>query len=235
VLAQFVRFEAWHAPTSTLVAPLFIGICLWRGQVPPEPPRRAGTALIVAGLLLELIGIALRIWTVAWIGFPVAVLGMALWRGRPSWKIAVLAFGLVPIPESIRGIHTPTPETAVLSAACSAWRAVGVAFSCTGPVARFGDRRLELGPDDIGWTLAPLLAQLGWFLAVTGRGSAPRALLTALGFAAAALVIAPIAIAAALGLLALGSEAVARAWLAPGLWVACVCAALLWSRDRPPT
>ena len=234
VLVQFARLEAWFAPPSTLVAPVLIAICLWRGIVPSEEPRRAGASLIAAGLLLELIGIALHIWTLAWLGFPVAVLGMALWLGRPSWKVAVLAFGLVPIPESFRAIGTPAPESALLAGACAVWRALGVVFSCTGPVARLGDRPLELVPDDVGWTLAPLLAQLGWFLAVSERASTPRALRSALSFAAATIAVAPLSIALALGLLAASSEATARVWLTHGLWFGCFAAALFWSQRRAP-
>ena len=201
-----------------------------------DEPRRAGLALIAAGLLLELVGIALRIWTFAWLGLPVAVLGMALWLGTPSWRIAVLAFGLVPIPESIRAAHTPAPETALLSGACAAWQALGVAFSCTGPVARIADRHLELGPDDVGWTLAPLLAQLGWFVAVNDGASGRRALRSAFAFAAAAVVVQPLAVGVALGLLAVSSEAVARAWLSPGVWLGCTAGVLLWQwrSETPP-
>jgi hypothetical protein len=233
-IAQFVGFEAWYAPPSTLLAPVLIAICLWRKNVPRETPRRAGAAWIAVGLLFELVGIALRTWTCEWLGFPVAVVGMALWLGNPSWRIAVLALGLVPIPDSIRNAHTPGAETALLSGACAVWRALGVAFSCTGPVARFGDRHLELIPDDVGWVFAPLLAQLGWFIAVSARMSTLRALRTALFFAAAALAIAPLAIALALGLLAVSSEAVARAWLAPGAWLACSAAAIVWSQREAP-
>ena len=229
VIAQFVRVEAWSAPPATLAAPVLIAICLWRRSAPAEPPRRAGTALIAAGLLLELIGVALRTWTVAWLGFPVAVIGMALWRGQPSWRVAVLALGLVPIPESLRSAYTPAPETALLSAACAAWRALGVGFSCTGPVARLGARHLELVPDDVGWVLAPLLAQLGWFLAVHQRASTLGALRRAAVFAAAAVVLAPLAIALALGVLAVSSEAVARGWLSQGVWLGPTLGVLFWS------
>jgi hypothetical protein len=229
VILQFVRFEAWYAPSSTLAAPALIAISLWKGIVQAEPPRRAGAALIAAGLMLEVLGVALRVWTVAWLGLPVAVIGMALWLGRPSWRIAVLALGLVPIPESIRGAYTPAAETAVLGGACAAWRALGVAFSCTGPVARLGDRHLELLADDAGWTLAPLLGQLGWFLAVS-RGSTGRsALLSSMAFASVTVLLQPLAIALALGLLMLSSEEVARTWVSEGLWIGCAGVAVLWS------
>jgi hypothetical protein len=234
VLVQFVRFEAWFAPPSTLLAPLLIALCVWRGSAPAESPRRAGSLLIAAGLLLEVCGIALRTWTIAWLGFPVAVLGMSLWQGRPSWRVAVLAFGLVPIPESLRAAASPAPESALLAGACAVWHAFGVAFSCTGPVARLGDRHLELVADDVGWTLAPLLAQLGWFAAVNARASTPRALRTALLFAAGTLVIAPLAVGVALGLLAAASPTAARAWLSPGVWIACSGVVLIvcGRRDR---
>jgi hypothetical protein len=235
VIAQFARFEARHVP-STLVAPVLVAICLWSGRDPAEPPRRAaGWAMIALGLALELVGGALRAWTLAWSGFPIAAVGMALWRGTPSWRVAALALGLVAIPVSLRGLGTPAPESAVLSGACAVWRALGAALSCTGPVARLGDRRLELMPDDVGWMLVPLLAQLGWFLAVCAGVSARRALGAALAFAAAGLVIAPLAIGIAVGILAFGSEAAARAFLSPGVWLGCAAAAVLASLRAPLT
>jgi hypothetical protein len=228
VIAEFVRgFTADFTPPSTLLAPVLIAICVWRGTVPAERPHRAGAALIAAGLVLELSGITSQIWTVAWLGFPVAVVGMALWVGRPSWRVAVLAFGLVPVPVSLEVISTPTAETALLSGACAIWRAVGLAFTCTGPVARLADRHLELQSGDAGWTLALVLAELGWFVAI-GRGAGPlRALRAALAFAAAVVVVQPLAVGLALGLFAVGSMAVARAWLSPGVWLCCATAVLL--------
>jgi hypothetical protein len=230
VLTAFARHEAWYAPPSTLVAPVLIAVALARGIGVRDEPRRWDAALIAAGLAFELIGIALRTWTVAWLGFPIAVLGMALWLGVPSWRIAALAFGLVPIPEGIRGAFTPAAESALLSGACAAWRTLGVDFSCTGPVARLGARHLELVHDDVGWALAPLLAQLGWFVAVCAKASTARALRQALVFAVGTIAIQPLAVAVALGLLALGSGSVAHAFLSAGLWLGCTAVALLWSR-----
>lgn len=234
-IAEFVRgFEGRSSPPSTLLAPVLMAVCGWRGTAIADEPRRAGVALIAAGLLLELVGIASRIWTVTWLGFPVAVVGMALCLGRPSWRVAVLAFGLVPVPVSVEIAFTPTPETALLSGACAAWRALGLAFTCTGPVAHLGDRHLELEPGDVGWTLAAVLAQLGWFLAVRDGASGPRALRRALAFAAAAVVVVPLAIGLALGLLAVSSADVARAWLSHGVWLGCTVGALLWSLRGEP-
>ena len=226
VLVAFVRQEAWSAPSSTLAAPILIAICLWLGADTIERPRTGGAALIATGLLLELVGIALEIWTIAWLGFPVAVIGLALWLGRPSWRIAALALGLVAIPESIRLAASPGPESALLSGVCAAWHALGVDLACIGPVARFADRRLELQPADVGWTLAPLLAQLGWFRAVIDGASGPRALRGALACAAAVVVVQPLSIGLALGLLIVSSEGVASAWLSHGVWIVCTIVAL---------
>jgi hypothetical protein len=226
VLVAFMRHEVWSAPSSTLAAPILIAICLWLGADTIERPRTGGAGLIAAGLLLELMGIALEIWTVAWLGFPVAVIGLALWLGRPSWRVAVLALGLVAIPESLRIAGSPGPESALLSGVCAAWHALGVDFSCIGPVARFADRRLELQPSDVGWTLAPLLAQLGWFCAVIDGASGLRAPRRAAAFAAAVVVVQPLAIGLALGLLIVSSGQMASAWLSHGVWIACTLGAL---------
>ncbi len=242
-IAEYARGIPEASPPSTLLAPVLIAICAWRGVASAEEPRRAGLALIGAGLLLELVGIALRTWTIEWLGFPVAVLGLALWLGRPSWRVALLAFGLIPVPTSLQIAFTPSAETALLDGACAAWRALGLVFSCTGPVARLGDRSLELQPYDVGWALLPALAQLGWFLAVSRGASVPRTLGTALTFAAAALVVQPLAIGLALALFAAISPDAAEAWLAHGVWLAAAVCVVLWSlrgapaspgRSRPP-
>jgi hypothetical protein len=226
VIVQFLRVEAWFAPPTTLVAPVLIAILVRRGVGVVDPPRPAGVALIVVGLVLEVAGIALRTWTVAWLGFPVAAVGMALWLGRPSWRVAVLALGLVQLPESLRAVGSPAPESALISGVCGAWRAVGLDFDCIGPIARFTDRQLDLQPADVGWALAPLLAQLGWFLAVMEGASWWRALLRAAAFAAAVVVVQPLSIGLALGLLVVSSQEVARAWLSHGAWATCTIAAV---------
>src|SRR6185503_7725336 len=95
-LAQFARgFADTSSPPTTLLAPVLIAVCLWRGVAPAQEPRAAGAAMIAVGLFCELAGIAVQAWTLEWLGFPIAVTGMALWLGRPSWRVAALAFGLV--------------------------------------------------------------------------------------------------------------------------------------------
>jgi hypothetical protein len=226
-LAQFARgFADTSSPPTTLLAPVLIAVCLWRRVAPAQEPRAAGAALIAVGLFCELAGIAVQAWTLEWLGFPIAVTGMALWLGRPSWRVAVLAFGLVPVPVSLEGAFTPAPETALLSAACAGWRAIGLALSCVGPVAHLGERHLELGYRDAGFTLAWVLAQLAWFVAVCRGAAGVRALRAALAGAAAALIVQPLAVAVAVGLFAAGSARAALAWLAPGVWIACAAAAL---------
>jgi hypothetical protein len=230
VIAEYARgFGAHYSPASTLLAPVLIALCVWHGRAGVQEPRRIGAALIAAGLLLELAGLAARTWTVAWLGFPVAVVGMALWLGRPSWRVAVLAFGLVPIPVALQVTLSPTLESALLSAACTLWRGVGLDFSCSGPDAQLGEHRLGLGAEDVGWILAPVLAQLGWFVGVCEGASTGRALRRALAFGAATLLVQPLAIAIALGLLAVSTPVVARAWLSQGVWLLCAAVVLLWS------
>jgi hypothetical protein len=234
VLFEFAASEASFHPVTAFVAPLLIAICAWRGVAVADEPRRSGLALIAAGLLLELLGIALRTWTLMWLGLPVAVVGMALWIGRPTWRVAALAFGLVPVPVSLIILFTPAAESAILRMACGLWRAVGVSISCTGPIARVAGRSLDLVPADAGWTLAALLAQLGWFAAVSRGASGGHALRTALLYASAALVLQPLAVALAVGLFAAFSADAARAWLSTGLFIACTATALFWPGRAAP-
>jgi hypothetical protein len=138
----------------------------------------------------------------------------------------VLAFGLVPVPVSLEVSFTPMAETALLSAVCAGWRAVGLALSCVGPIAHLGERHLELRYTDAGFALAWVLAQLGWFVAVSRGAGGARPLWGALVGAAAALVVQPLAVVVAIGLFAAGSTPAAHAWLSPGVWIACAAAAL---------
>jgi hypothetical protein len=226
-LAEFARgFADGSSPPTTLLAPVLIAVCACRRVAPAEPPRAAGAALIAVGLLCELAGIALHTWTLEWLGFPIAATGMALWLGRPSWRVAVLAFGLVPVPVSVEAALTPAPETALLSASCAGWRALGLALSCIGPVAHLGERHLELRFTDAGLTLAWVLAQLGWFRSVCRGAAGARALSAALAGAAAALVVQPLAVAVAVGLFAARSAPAALAWLSPGVWLVCAAGML---------
>ena len=236
VVVEYVRsFATPHPPTSTLLAPVLIALCAWRDKAGAQEPRRSGVVLIALGQLLELAGIAARTWTLAWLGFPVAVVGMALWLGRPFWRVAVLAFGLVPPPVSLQMTFSPTLETGLLSAACSVWRTLGLDLSCSGPVAHLGERRLALDAADVGWILAAVLVQLGWFLAICEGASTGRALRRALAFGAAAWVVQPLAIAIALGLLAVSTPVVAGAWLSQGVWLVCAAGVLLWSMRGEPS
>jgi hypothetical protein len=234
VLAEYLRgFAARYSPASTLLAPVLIALCFWHGKAGEQEPRRIGAMWIAAGLLLELTGLAARTFTVAWLGFPVAVLGMALWLGSPSWRVAVLAFGLVPPPVSLQLTFSPTLETALLSAACAVWRSVGLAVSCSGPEAQLGAHRLGLGAEHVGWILVPVFVQLGWFVAICAESSTGRALRTALAFGVAALVVQPLAIVIALGLLAVSTPVVAGGWLSHGVWLlgaACVLVGSMRSR-----
>jgi hypothetical protein len=121
----------------------------------------------------------LRTWTLEWLGFPIAVTGLALWLGRPSWRVAVLAFGLVSGSREHRGRwHNRRRSRALLSGCVRDLAARGRGRSFVhraGGASRF-TTHLELGYGDVGWTLAWLLAQLGWFRAVIlGKGGARRA------------------------------------------------------------
>jgi hypothetical protein len=80
--------------------------------------------------------------------------------------------------------------------------------------------------------LAPVLAQLGWFLALRDGANGLRALRRALAIAAAVVVVQPLAIALALGLLVVSSGDLARAWLSHGVWLTCTAGVLLVAARR---
>src|SRR5262245_53305690 len=74
----------------------------WREAAPTaaSSARRTagGLALVVGGVALLLAGLAVDTAFVARAGFPLVVIGLAVWLGRPSLAVAALSLFAVPIP-----------------------------------------------------------------------------------------------------------------------------------------
>ncbi len=205
------------ADRSSLLAPLWVALCAasFRGR---GPSLRSGVWLILAGVALECLGITGDIWTLARLGLPIAVIGMARYLGRPDFAVAALALWLVPIPDAFYAMTTPWLESAFAQASVAVVEAFGAELGGAGPLLLHGDLRLEFKPVDGGLGLAYILVGLGWYAAVRrGRGWFPL-----LGYGLLALIAAAplqwLTGVVSVGLLALGFESSAHGLLRYGVW-----------------
>jgi len=212
----------------TALTPLLLAGCAWRGAGGPGRGSRDGLLWIALGAGLEGVGIAGGSWSLARLGLPVAVFGLARRLGRPAGAVAALAFWIVPVPHSIFAATTPGLEAFQLRLAgvLAGW--VGVAPEIGGTVAIAGGQELQLFGSDGGAPLVAVLAQLGWAAALCRGASAARRVATCAAAGAAGLALQPFAIAIALVLLARVGDQAARLWLDDGAWLTAVAGALLY-------
>jgi len=234
VLAELAgSLRAGFIPWTLIVGPALLAILMLRGIGRAGTRSAAGPPLLVLGVLLQLLGIFAATWSLARLGLATAVVGLALYLGGPSLRVALLALGVVPVPVTLVNLYSPRAESLLLGAVCAPAQAVGLAVSCTGPVAEIGGERLELLGRDVGLPLAVVLAELGWYAGLVSGISWRRSVGRAGRFAAAVLVIQPAAVALALFFLATRGDAAARLWLDTGVAATCTLAVLLWSGATP--
>ncbi|MBW2233347.1 MAG: hypothetical protein JRH17_23440 [Deltaproteobacteria bacterium] len=228
MLVDLARGLVLGTSRYTLLAVLLLGLLLWRGSPLEGVPRlQSGRALVVLGLLAEVVGMASASWSIARVGLPVAVLGVALINGHPRAAVAVLAFGLVPIPGFVHGIASPDVESLLGSGAASVIGALGWTLEVGGPLLQYGGRRFELLATDTGLVTALACAEVGWYSAVRAGGAVRQAGLRAAGGAALGLLLQPVLLLFCVATLPLGWPQVGRFLLTDGPWLA-LAAAVLW-------
>jgi hypothetical protein len=223
---------AYPVAQITLVSPILIGYCLFRGIGRTEPRRLSASALVLLGATLEFLGIAGESWSIARLGLPVAFIGLARWNGAMSLEVASLAFWILPIPDFVFSLTTPNLESALLATATAAVRFVGIGAIAVGPIAHIATDRIELHSHDTGILLAALLAQFGWFVAVCRHARPLQLFATALGWALLSIPGQFVAVVVALVLVAAGWPEVAEAWLVRGVWLTVAVGALIYIHVR---
>jgi hypothetical protein len=223
------------APRHAFVAFVAVGVaalCARERAQPASPGRASGLALLVLGLVLELLGAASETQLVARFGLPIAALGLARWLGAPRALPLALGFWCIPLPNALIQLTSPTLEATWASLAAAVCAGLGADLRAAGITLLAGEARLDLRSENGGLPAAHALAAFGWFRAVwCGRratGAALRALQGyALGFA-----LQPIAVTLAALLLALGERELARAWLTHLQWLFAALGWWLWERRR---
>jgi hypothetical protein len=198
-------------------APLLLAAALLRVPARPSPPRRDGLVGLALGALLECVGLLGGSGTLARLGLPVAVTGLARWLGRPSLGVAALAFFAVPPPTSFGSALTPAPESALARAAAWVVTACGGELAANGPLLHTPTHRLELFSSDTGLAVAVELAAFGWYSALRQAAAAPAPALRAVAWSALVVVVQPAAVGVAVALLLAGAPRLARGWLDWGL------------------
>ena len=194
---------------------------------PASRPRADGLVWIAAGAALELFGVVANAWSLARFGLPLAAVGLARYQGRPALAVVALAFGVVPLPDTVLGLTSPALESQLGAAAVATARVLGAgSVRAAGPSLVAPDGRIDLEPADGGLPLAALLACTGWFLALR-REAAPRGLVAgAVRGGLWAVPAQPLGLLGVVLLLEAGAPGAAWAWLRYGI-AGVACGALL--------
>jgi hypothetical protein len=194
--------------------------------------------LLALGAIVQLIGIASGSWSLARIGFPVAVIGLALRFGRPPLTTAVLSVWLLPLPQSVLSLLGRLGlDTHIAGLATGLLNALGAQLNLVGSAIRTPEAQLDLLPRDGGWLLMYVLAGLGWYSAARSGLTLRAAATRAARWAVCGIPLQVIAVLLAVGALALGWPKLARGWLDQGAWIATAVVGLALeefrhSRDR---
>ncbi len=231
VLFDLVRsLTAVDRSWGIAVAPILIVLCS-RGE--PASPRRPrlGSVALVAGVALQILGIAGGAWSVARLGLPVAFCGLALATGRPSLPAAALSLWIVPPPTAATSLVSSWLEAPLARFAAGVWSALGAGLTASGPLLRTPSGA-ELGIDEGGLRLAVLLAGMGWYAGVRARAGSAGLLRRALVFGLWAIPGQAVAVLGAAGLLLLGQPALGRHALQSGLPLVAFVLALAWIETR---
>lgn len=182
-------------------------------------PRVAALLCSVAAAML-LSGIAFDVAVIARLGAATGLCGVSVLNGRPRLATAALGFAVVPLPTSILLLTSPGLESALARVASAVLRGIGGEVDAIGPVFRGpGGVQLSLLGTDGGIPTALALGTLGWALAVA-RGDAIQGVVrSALRGLSLVLLVQPLALVVAAGLVAAGSPEAARTLLSTGLYL----------------
>lgn len=221
-LARHVALEPW-ALYGAVFPPLLVGAALREGASPPAP--RLGWALVAGALVLEIATVGGGVVRFGRPAVPLAVVGLCRALGVASWRTALLAAWIVPIPYFVVGAGgIPLAETwAAISRAGLAAVGLDLALRPTADgLALVGAAggALALRPEDGGLALAACLSGLGWRAGLReGAGWGSCALRASL-YALVALPLQLLGVALAAAALAAGLEGLAAGLLPLAPWVA---------------
>jgi len=208
-----------------------LATALWRERHNARlAPAKHGVLVIGLGIALELTGILGETQFLTLLAIPVACLGLALLRGWPSLGAACLAFFLVPIPDAILGLASPSLEMGLARFGAAILGVFGgglgndpaLSLHAVGLSLIAGDAKLDLRPGNGGFLLAHLLAALGFVRSISNGAGIAASMRSAALFGASAFILQPLGVGIAGAMVALGNVPLARLWLTHG--VSCAAA-----------
>jgi len=220
-LAKHLTTNSW-AQCSLAFPPLLLRCALMESD--RHTPTRWGYLLIVIALALSLLGAlgAAELIRFTRYSIPLAILGLALAQGRPSWKVAGLAFWAIPLPSFLMNISSPSLETAGLDLTCIIFGLFSAQCNVSDTTLTSSGEQLVLYPHDGGLLIVALLSGLALYVHIVQRSdlrSLSHSLIRALCFAFplqwAAILLAAI-------LARLNHAETARLFLSSGLWISIV-------------
>ena len=193
-----------------------------------ERRRLGGAALLLLALSLQTLGIAGDSWSIAHYALPLAALGIALWWGRPTLRVALLAWAAIPLPTFVTTLFSPHSETIAATLTARVAGFLGLAIHARGPALHSGDALLDIRSYDTGLHLAWCFAAFGWYAGLREHRAWPRLVLKSAGFALLAPAWQAAGLLVAAFLLTRGATRCAQLWLVGGVWSSAVLALLLW-------
>jgi len=211
-LARHLAEEPWA------LYPLAFAVLLAREAVRAEPAStrpRLAWALLVGGLVLELVMVRADWPRMARPGFVAAAFGLTLLLGRPPPWRATLLLWWIPIPHALLALAHPYGAFALATPAVQAADLLGPSGTLEvlrdgELVARLGSATLALEPADAGIPLAVALGGLGWYAGLACGLAPERALLRALGAGLVALGVQGLLVSGAVATATLGAPGVGR-------------------------
>jgi len=217
---------------SLLLAPALMIAAAWRCPRAAQPRRGWAQILLMAGLLIELLGLGGGSPGIARLGLPVSVVGLSLWTGAPPLTTALLAFWAIPVPGSVYGLTTPNLESAYARFGAAAVHALGADLSASGPLIRSGAAHLELDPYHSGIHLVFMTTLLTWYASVRHELTPLAAIARTAVAALVALPLQILAVLVAIALLVAGAPELANFWLDEGLWLLTAMLGIVWIETR---
>ena len=154
-----------------VLTPLLVALQARREARSPDRWSRAGLLCLLLAVVAELVGIAGHSWSLARLSIPLCFLGISCIAGWPRFRTAALGFWVLPPPTFVVSLPSPGVESLLARLAAQVLQVFGANVNALGPVLESHDLRLELTVASAGVPSAVLLAQLGWYRALSRDAS----------------------------------------------------------------
>ena len=221
-LSAHLRARPWANYGLLFVVLLVV---LARRESSRAAPQRDGYLLLAAALVLQAVAVGGGFVRWGRLAIPLGVMGLGRLLGRPSPRVAALAFWAIPLPNFIVDAGSPLLERLWLEGAATLLAPLAT-IVVEGTKATAPHGVLALDAVSGGLPLAALLSGLGWVSALGAWRGVGGALRTAALWGLAALPLQALCVLVALALSVAGAPRAAQAWLSWGIFLASAAAGL---------